>query len=170
MCDLVHLSRKAMAGEFEICLPISTAGEATAAGMKALDLIQSLERQLSYFRPESEISQINRTAAEREVEVEPRLFGLLQLAMRVWQESGGAYDLTAAPLWEAWGFARREGAIPQTDDLAAAKDLVGSQWVELGRAAEHDSLPSRGRAAQSRKHRQGLRRRSGRRARCWPRA
>jgi thiamine biosynthesis lipoprotein len=90
-----------------------------------------LERQLSYFRPESEISQINRTAAEREVEVEPRLFGLLQLAMRVWRESGGAYDLTAAPLWEAWGFARRAGAIPKDDQLAAARALVGSQWVEL---------------------------------------
>jgi thiamine biosynthesis lipoprotein len=128
---LLHLSRKAMAGEFEICLPMSAAGDATPAAMRALDLIQSLERQLSYFRPDSEVSHINRTAAEREVEVEPRLFGLLQLAMRVWRESGGAYDLTAAPLWEAWGFARRAGAIPAPEPLAAANELVGGQWVEL---------------------------------------
>src|SRR5580658_8476559 len=120
-----------MAGEFEICLPMSAAGDATPAAMRALDLIQSLERQLSYFRPDSEVSHINRTAAEREVEVEPRLFGLLQLAMRVWRESGGAYDLTAAPLWEVWGFARRAAAIPPPEQIAAAKAQVGGQWIEL---------------------------------------
>jgi thiamine biosynthesis lipoprotein len=128
---LIHLSRKAMAGEFEICLPISQAGEATAAALRALDLVQALERQLSYFKPESEISHINRTAAEREVEVEPRLFALLELAMQVWRDSGGAYDLTATPLWEAWGFARRAGAVPSPDQLAAAREQVGSQFVEL---------------------------------------
>ena len=37
---LVHLSRKAMAGEFEICLPVAIAGEATAAALEALDLVQ----------------------------------------------------------------------------------------------------------------------------------
>ena len=128
---LVHLSRKAMAGEFEICLPISQAGETTAAALGALDLIQALERQLSYFKPESEISQINRTASEREVEVEPRLFALLQLAMKVWRESDAAYDLTATPLWEAWGFARRAGAVPSPEQLAIAREQVGSEFVEL---------------------------------------
>ncbi len=131
MCNLIHLSRKAMAGEFEICLPIAIAGEATAAALRALDLVQALERQLSFFKPESDISRINRTAAEREVEVEPRLFRLFELAMQVWRDSGGAYDLTAAPLWEAWGFARRAGAIPTAEQLAAARELIGSQWVEL---------------------------------------
>jgi thiamine biosynthesis lipoprotein len=128
---LVHLSRKAMAGEFEICLPISQAGAATAAALRALDLVQALERRLSYFKPESEISQINRTAGEREVEVEPRLFALLDLAMQVWRESGGAYDLTATPLWEAWGFARRAGAVPSPEQLAAARAQVGFEFVEL---------------------------------------
>jgi thiamine biosynthesis lipoprotein len=120
-----------MAGEFEVCLPISQAGEGTAAALKALDLIQALERQLSYFKPESEISQINRTAAERAVEVEPQLFALLQLAMQVWSESGGAYDLTATPLWEAWGFARRAGSVPSPDELETARAQVGSEFVEL---------------------------------------
>jgi thiamine biosynthesis lipoprotein len=120
-----------MAGEFEICLPMSTAGETTTAALRALDLIQALERQLSFFKPDSDISLINRTAAEREVEVEPRLFGLLQMAMQVWRDSDGAYDLTATPLWEAWGFARRAGAIPSPEQLAEARKLVGGQWVEL---------------------------------------
>ena len=123
-----------MAGEFEICLPVAIAGEATAAALEALDLVQSLERQLSFFRPDSDISEINRDAADAAVEVEPRLFALLQGAMQLWRDSGGAYDLTATPLWEAWGFARRAGAIPSPEQLAEARTLVGGQWVELDEA------------------------------------
>ena len=133
---LVHLSRKAMAGEFEICLPVATAGEATAAALEALDLVQALERQLSFFRPDSDISEINRHAADAAVEVEPRLFALLQGAMQLGRDSGGAYDLTATPLWEAWGFARRAGAIPSPEQLAEARAQVGGEWVELDEARQ----------------------------------
>ena len=131
---LVHLSRKAMAGEFEICLPVSIAGEATAAALQALDLVQSLEGQLSFFKPDSDISEINRHAADAAVEVEPRLFALLQGAMQLARDSGGAYDITATPLWEAWGFAQRAGAVPSPEQLAQAMTLVGGQWVELDEA------------------------------------
>jgi len=141
---VVHLSRKAMAGEFEICLPAAIAGEATAAALEALDLVQSLEGQLSFFKPDSDISAINREAAEAAVKVEPRLFALLQAAMRLWRESDGAYDLTAAPLWEVWGFARRLGTIPSPEQLAEAQSLVGGQWVELDEEQETIRLLSRG--------------------------
>jgi FAD:protein FMN transferase len=128
---LVHLSRKAMAGEFEVCLPLAIAGEATAAALEALDLIQSLERQLSFFKPDSDISEINRRAADGAVEVEPRLFALLAWAMQLGRESGGAYDLTSAPLWEAWGFARREGALPSPERLAEARAKTGWDGIDL---------------------------------------
>jgi len=141
---LLHLSRKAMAGEFEICLPIAISGEATAAALEALDLVQSLERRLSFFKPDSDISRINRDAADTAVEVEPQLFALLQSAMQLSRESGGAYDLTAAPLWEAWGFARRAGAIPSPEQLAEAQALVGGKWVELDESNKTIRLLRRG--------------------------
>jgi FAD:protein FMN transferase len=128
---LVHLSRKAMAGEFEVCLPVAIAGDATATALEALDLVQALEAQLSFFRPDSDISEINRHAADAAVQVEPQLFALLQWALQLGRETGGAYDLTAAPLWEAWGFARRAGAIPSPEQLSEAKAKVGLEWIEL---------------------------------------
>ncbi len=141
---LVRLSRKAMAGEFEICLPLAIAGEATAVALEALDLVQSLEGQLSFFKPDSDISAINRHAADAAVEVEPPLFALLQTAVQLWRDSGGAYDLTATPLWEAWGFARRAGTIPSPEELARAKSLVGGRWVELDEAQKTIRLLRRG--------------------------
>ena len=47
-----------------------------------LDLLATLEQQMSVFRPESELSRINRSAAAGPVEVEPQLFALLELANR----------------------------------------------------------------------------------------
>lgn len=127
---LVHVSRRAMACEFEICLPMQYEG-GTEIALEALDLVDEMEEQMSIFRASSEIVRINRTAASEPVEVEPRLFELLELAMQLYRETDGAYDITAGPLWEAWGFARRAGAVPAPEQLAEAKSRVGGDQVEL---------------------------------------
>jgi thiamine biosynthesis lipoprotein len=93
-----------------------------------------LEGQLSFFRPDSANSSINRLAADGPVEVEPWLFELLSLAMRLYEESDGAYDITATPLWEVWGFAQRFGRVPAKSQLAEARRSVGGHLVELDAA------------------------------------
>ena len=106
---LIQISRRAMACEFEIRFSAGRYGHGTELALKALDLVETLEEQMSVFRPDSEICRINRTADAEPVVVEPRLFELLQLAMRLYAETDGALDLTTGPLWEVWGFARRAG-------------------------------------------------------------
>jgi len=128
---LIHVSRRAMAGEFQVFFNVGQYADDTKAALEALDLIDSLEAQLSVFRPTSELSRINNLAADGPVRVEPRLFELLELALRLHRETEGAYDITSAPLWRAWGFARREGKLPTAEDLAEARRNVGSHLVEL---------------------------------------
>jgi thiamine biosynthesis lipoprotein len=130
---VVRIGRCAMACQFEVCLNAGQYAQGTQAALDALDLVEALEDQLSYFRANSELSRINRTADRQPVEVEPRLFELLELAMRISGETSGALDLTSTPLWEAWGFARRAGSVPSEEQLAEALQRVGSQWVELDR-------------------------------------
>lgn len=128
---LVHLTRRAMACEFEVQLNAGQYDHGTQLALEALDLVEALEDQMSVFRETSHICHINRNAAEAPVEVEPRLFELLELAVRLHGETDGAFDLTSAPLWEVWGFAGRTGAVPPEHELAAARKLVGSHLVEL---------------------------------------
>ncbi len=128
---LVRVSRPAMACEFEICLRAGQYPNGTEAALEALDLVEQLETQLSVFLADSERARINAAAAAGPVAVEPRLFELLELAVRVGQQSGGAYDITAGPLWEVWGFARRAGAVPRGEQLAEARRHVGSHLIEL---------------------------------------
>lgn len=135
---LVRVSRQAMACEFQAVLNAGQYANGVEAALSALDLVETLEEQLSFFRPSSEISRINRTAFVRPCEVEPRLFELLQLALQVQEETGGAQDITATPLWEVWGFSRRAGRLPTEGELAEARQYVGGNLVELD--AEHRTV------------------------------
>jgi len=132
---LFHVSRPAMAGEFEVCFPAERYPHGTVVAIDALDAVEEVEQQLSFFRPGSEIHRINLLAAEQPVEVEPRLFGLLQTAMRLFDETEGAYDITATPLWEVWGFAERAGRVPAEAELAEARKCVGGHLIELNASA-----------------------------------
>jgi thiamine biosynthesis lipoprotein len=128
---LVHVSRPAMACEFRVFLNAGQYGQGTKVALEVLDLVETLEQQMSVFRPTSEISTINRDAADGPVPVEPRLFALLELAGRIHAETDGAFDITAGPLWETWGFSRRAGTIPSSEQLAEARKRVGWHLVEL---------------------------------------
>ena len=120
-----------MATRFEIVLFGENAVALRAAGEEALDEIERLEGQLSLYRPSSELSNINACAATRPVRVEPKLFRLLQRAQRLSFESGGAFDVTVAPLMRCWGFVQDTGRLPDPEELKDAQGKVGMHLVAL---------------------------------------
>ena len=133
-CYAVHVSRKAMACEFEVVLNSGQYDTGTETALDALDLVEQLESELSYFRPDSEIGQINRSAFDEPVHVQERLFSLLQTADAIYRDTDGAFDLTATPLWKTWGFARGEGRLPSKEEIALSLETVGGSLVELDSA------------------------------------
>jgi thiamine biosynthesis lipoprotein len=121
---LQHVSRTAMACRFEVTLPLEDQSGVSAA-RQALDEAGRLEDQLTIFRESSEVSFINREAATNPVSVEQSLFSLLLLCQELCSETGGAFDITSGPLSRCWGFLRRQGRIPELDEIEEAKALVG---------------------------------------------
>jgi len=125
----VKLSLHAMATRFELVLYGAEPDRLHAAGDEALAEIESLDRQLSLYRPESDISWINANAAREPVKVEPRLFELLETAALISRTTGGAFDVTIAPLVRAWGFAGSSGAMADQERVDAARKVVGMEHV-----------------------------------------
>jgi thiamine biosynthesis lipoprotein len=127
----VSLARNAMATRFEMVLHGEDELGLRAAGEEALDEIAALASQLNFYGADSEISRINAGAALGPVPVEPGLFRLLQEAQRVHGLSGGAFDITVAPLMRCWGFADGKLRVPSPGELAEARECVGMGLVHL---------------------------------------
>src|ERR1041384_8167049 len=130
----VTLARNAMATRFELVLHGENAVSLRAAGEEALEEIARLENQLSLYRPGSEIAQLNARAANEAVRVTPELFALLGHAVKLSEETGGAFDMTIAPLVRCWGFMGGTGKMPSREEIAGAKSKVGTANVRLNPA------------------------------------
>lgn len=120
-----------MATRFEIVLHGDNPVALRAAGEEALDEIDRLEAQLSLYRPTSEIAHVNARAAREPVHVSPPVFHLLEHARRLTVETGGAFDITIAPLVRCWGFMGGKGRMPDAGAIEDARSKVGMQHVEL---------------------------------------
>jgi FAD:protein FMN transferase len=76
----------------------AAARDAVAAALGAVD------KAMSTFRPQSELSRFNAHASTAAVPLSPALFSVLSLARQVSQGTQGAFDVTVGPLVDAWGF------------------------------------------------------------------
>lgn len=128
---LLQIDRRAMACQFAILLNDGQYTQGPESALQALDLVETLEDQMSVYLASSEISQLNHMAARQPVVVEPRLFELLEVAMEIYSASDGAFDITSAPLSKLWGFSRRQGQVPSEGDIEAVLENVGSHLLEL---------------------------------------
>jgi thiamine biosynthesis lipoprotein len=120
-----------MATRFEIVLHGDNPASLRAAGEEALRLVEQLEAELSLFRVGSEIARLNARAAYEPVRVTPVVFALLQQAHKLSEQTGGAFDITVAPLVRCWGFMGGEGRMPRPEEVAEARAKVGMHLVQL---------------------------------------
>jgi thiamine biosynthesis lipoprotein len=135
VATIITLARPAMGTRFELVLCGDDPVFLRAAGEEALDEVELLEAQLSFYRPESELSGINARAAAEPVAVEPRFFALLERIASLSAATDGAFDVTVAPLMRCWGFVGGTGRPPDPEALAEARRRVGMRNVALDPAA-----------------------------------
>jgi FAD:protein FMN transferase len=125
------LQTTAMACHFDVLLNPDGPEQQLAWASAALDLVHVLEQQLTVYRLDSELSQLNATAAGRPVVVEPELYALLRQAREISQTTEGAFDPTAGPLIRVWRNARQNGRLPTDNELHAAREIVGMELVHF---------------------------------------
>jgi thiamine biosynthesis lipoprotein len=68
------------------------------------DALHAVEALMSTYRADSELSRFNRAAAGSPFALSPDTFEVLALALEVARDTDGAFDVTVAPLVDAWGF------------------------------------------------------------------
>jgi thiamine biosynthesis lipoprotein len=116
---------------FKITLYASDEEEARRAARDAFDRIADLDRMLTDYNPESELMRLCRRSGGAPVPVSRELFFVLGRAQDVSRRSGGAFDVTVGPVVRLWRRARRTGRLPDAQQIAEARELVGYQRVRL---------------------------------------
>jgi thiamine biosynthesis lipoprotein len=93
------------------------------------------DRLFSGWSATSEISRLNGHATTAPFAVSPETLQALELARRASELSGGAFDVTVAPLVEAWGFGPSPGprVAPAPEALAALRARVDYRLLQLDR-------------------------------------
>lgn len=127
---LSEFSRRAMATEFSVMLP-GMIGKAADSALSALAQVEAIENQLSIYVPGSDISRLNQAAGAGPVPVSPMTLEVLDRAIILSRLTNGAFDITAGPLVEAWGFTKRRGQKPSSEVVQAALARVGYQKLLL---------------------------------------
>lgn len=106
-----------------VAADLAQARRILAAGAAQARLV---ERLMSTYRPESEVSRLNARGGRGVVALSEPTLAVLRKAVRVWKLTGGAFDVTYAPLRTLWRQASREGRVPSQDRIDRVLKAVGS--------------------------------------------
>jgi FAD:protein FMN transferase len=105
------------------------------AADEAFAAIAEVDRLMSDYRDDSELTSVNNAAASRAVPVSAPLFAVLEAAERVSRQSDGAFDVAVRPLTALWGFKTHQMHVPTASELNAIRPLIGYRNVTLDRDA-----------------------------------
>ncbi len=90
---------------------------------ESLEEIRRLDRLLSTGREDSEIALLNRNGSGR-LSGDSRI--MMEGALRIWEDTDGAFDITIYPLMKLWGFTDKNYAVPGEEELKECLALVDS--------------------------------------------
>lgn len=90
--------------------------------------LKSVNDALSMFDKKSIITAVNNNEP---VKLNDMFVNVFKLAQSISEDTDGAFDITVAPLVNAWGFGYRSGALPSQQDIDSIRAFVGYQKVKL---------------------------------------
>lgn len=107
-------------------------GDATAAraAMSAvMDEMHRIDASMSPYKPDSELSRINREAAHKPVTISQEMFDLLTRSIEFSKLSGGAFDITFSSVGYLYDY--REHVKPSDQQIAQALPGINYRHLQL---------------------------------------
>ena len=95
--------------------------------------LKEVNRQMSHYQPDSELSRFNRAPAHTPFKVSPEFARVVRFSLEMNRRSQGAFDPTLAPVINLWGFGEKtdQRAVPAEAELRAAMKATGCQHLSV---------------------------------------
>jgi len=93
--------------------------------------IIKVDKLMSDYKDDSDISRINKLAFNEPVKVTQPTFEVLEKSIEFSKLSDGAFDITVGPLVDLWRRAAETNAVPTEDELSIARSKVGCEKLIL---------------------------------------
>jgi thiamine biosynthesis lipoprotein len=118
----------------------ATAVDAKKVHVDIEKMLGEIDRQMSSYQDDSEISRFNRRAAAGWFTVSPAVSELVMAAHAISEKTDGAMDITVGPLVRLWHFgpripdgerAKLNFQPPSDEQLSAARERIGYKRLEV---------------------------------------
>ncbi len=117
---------------FRIVLYSDDSEQAHSAIRAAFDRVAQLDRELSDYKPDSELNRVCREAVGHDTGISDDLYFVLRAAQLLAERTNGAFDISIGPVVRLWRRARQTKQMPDPSALSAAMRLVGYRHIHLG--------------------------------------
>ncbi len=107
---------------------------------KVFTVMGDLERLLSRFLDESDVSKVNRGAGHW-VKVSPTTLEVIELGIELGDLTAGIFDITIGAVLDLWGFGSGRYHVPNQEEIAKALATVDYTKVEVDRANGQVRIP-----------------------------
>jgi len=128
---LHRFSHPAMATIFELLIVHPDKVYAAQAAQAAFDELDKLERELSRFVENSDVSRINNAAAGQTLVLGEEAFDCLQIAALMAVETGGAFDVTVGFMLNCWLDKDKKSRVPSPQELDVARKHTGIELLKF---------------------------------------
>lgn len=113
---------------------------------KAIARVLEIDDRMSAFKPDSDISKINRNAGQRFQKIHPDTYRVIRRAVEFCDMTDGAFDITIRPLVELWGINRKGSEIPSDFEIQKAVKLVNYKNIRFHKISSGVMLEHPGQA------------------------
>jgi thiamine biosynthesis lipoprotein len=134
-----RFSHEAMATTFELLIMHEDERYASQAAVAAFDEVDRLERELSRFLENSDVTRINNLPAHQPLQLSLDTFECLKIAERIYAETNGAFDITIGALLKCWRNEdppKADPRKPSSKEIDYARLHTGTNLLQLNEA-EH---------------------------------
>lgn len=127
---VTRASRRLLGTQVDIVVQDSSYQAARSGIAAAFAEMARLEQLMSRYRPDSQVSALQRAAGRQPVPVAPELMAVLQAAAALSARTGGAFDITVGA-FAGWHFGEGNARVPASAELARERTLVDYRQVML---------------------------------------